>query len=1838
MTTVEDSLDLVLRALDGLADLHADGRLAGIIRTADVAALRLVVTQPADELTTADLVYAAPERCGALSSGLDARADLYSIGVVLYELLASRPPFEAPDAAGIVHAHLTKRPPPLDAGVPAGIEGIVGRLLAKDPDQRYQSVDGLSADLTLVAAALKEGTSLEGFEPGRFDRPGPLRRPTRLYGANDITASLDAVSQRVRTGGPSEVVVIAGPSGSGKTAITSAFASDVLSTGGLAISAKADPDTAGVPYGPIVKCLDSLVQWCLGLPGDELGRVRRALAELGDPLGSALCDLVPTANMLFEPSRAAPPPADPAAAVQVSVGAFVNAAAEIARPMTLILDDVQWSDAASLDLIRTLVVNSPPGFLTVVLTQRLEQEAGATATPELDEWLGAVAGDVPVEQIRTKPLGRDAASALITDILGGTEVPSGLVTHVVEAAQGNPFDIWQYLLSLHDAGVLTAAGASGRTWRWDKDAAAAYGLRHESIEAHVGAYAAPTRRLLGVAALSGNTVDLEIVAAAAGTTPARARHLLTPARRDGLLVESRSGLRFSHDSVRQAAARLLDAPQRAAAHIRLASAIEAAADGDADVRVFEIVTQINEAQHLIIEQDTAQAVSSCRLQLQAAQMARRSGAHQSALGYARSGRGMLPGDAWDVEPELAFELAIVHANAAAITGHTDEAAAALADLEGHVRTQIDLWRARAARLQVSISKTRFEDVLEIVGEALAACGVEVSIPPSPQETSAMLARATAAVESAGWEKIGDSVCDPEAAARGEVLLAALPLSYAISPDLHTVIGAAATLDAAGHGVSPASAAGMAAVAAMLVRSEPEGARRLGDLAVELAERFGGEPFVRFLVARFVTYLSEGVPETLRRLRHASAAAVQTADANTRHFARHDISTLHLLSDETLPHVHTEAAENMELWTGANVPALQWVAGSHVAWIRALEARTDPGETLGALAAFDTDWIPPVYRFYLAARIAVAAYLLDELTTARDAAARARSLEPFGMMEPIHTEFVFVDALLLAREAEDAGGAARDTLVARLLEAADELRALREGCVDGFVVEHEAVLAEAARLAGDHAGAAAHFDAALDAAVGAGALLHRVVVLRLMTRWMDLRGRRANAQIYADAADAVTAVWKGRGHEGEPSGLDAATLVETVRALSASLSVAEVAREAAGVLLRRLGADRVVVATTRDSELQLAAHAYVDGDEVVVTARQSTDVPWAAMRRALRSGEAVHADAPEPARAIPLVRGSRRVGVLCVCHRTFPDTFASGLDSALDVVAAQIAVSLDNARLVDDLAQAEARFRRVFSEAPLGIAAVSTSDGRIVAANPALADMLGTSNDSLAGQSVAGFVHIDDYQTLGAVMASREASHELQLISAPGVRLQAQVHSASAQMDGQPVVILLVQDVTDLRRAEAEIAHRTRHDALTGLLNRNGLEEAIEAAMSPADAAGTGVALVLVGVDRFRVLNESLGHTAGDAVLTTLSERLLAESLPGEVLARLESDVFAVLSSVSDGDELYERARKVLGTTFAAPVELPPGERMTDLAETFVTGSAGYALADSGDSPGDLLRHADAALHQAKLEGRGTVSGFHETMRRSTRERLALEQSLFRALDRGELFVRWQPQVSLSSGRVTACEALLGWHRSDGTELAAGVFVPTAEDLGLISAFGYWILDEALAQLRRWDRIGVGIQVGVNLSARQLRDPDLVPRVQQALADTDPARVVLEVTETVVAVDAVENIEVLRRLHDLGIRIAIDDFGTGYSSLSYLRHLPVDVLKIDRSFVTPLGTSDSTAETLVSTTITLSHALGLEVVAEGVETEIQRDILTRLGCDTAQGYLYARPSRANVLAAYLAAHA
>jgi diguanylate cyclase (GGDEF)-like protein/PAS domain S-box-containing protein len=624
---------------------------------------------------------------------------------------------------------------------------------------------------------------------------------------------------------------------------------------------------------------------------------------------------------------------------------------------------------------------------------------------------------------------------------------------------------------------------------------------------------------------------------------------------------------------------------------------------------------------------------------------------------------------------------------------------------------------------------------------------------------------------------------------------------------------------------------------------------------------------------------------------------------------------------------------------------------------------------------------------------------------------------------------------------------------------------------------------------------------------------------------------------------------------------------------------------------------------------------------------------------LRAGDIVAAATIDTQETNPLVEqlqvqteaavSAERVSAAQVAQVAQVGSIATLLLSGLMIWALVLGLARSRRRIEEGLAaeraRGEARFRSLIQNSS-DVVSIIGLDGTTVYESPAVERVLGRSTTGTSADQLSDLIHPDDLpairETFERVAAAPEAEARLAVRIRHSDGGWRYIEGIAKNLTADPTIAGIAinyRDVSERHELESQLRHQAFHDPLTGLANRLLFGDRLEHALARALRSGHSLAVLFLDLDDFKLVNDSLGHAVGDRLLGGVAERLLACVRNADTVARFGGDEFALLlEDLADGSPASELAERIT-SALEPPFQLAG-------KEVFVRASVGIALSAGQDVVETVLRNADAAMYSAKAGGRGGVCIFEPEMHRSALERLELEAQLRQAVRKSELRLQFQPIVTTASGEIVGFEALVRWLHPRRGLLDPSHFIALAEETGLIVPLGDWVLQHACRQLSWWRRThGSNLTMSVNMSIRQLQDESLGARVQDALRTNGlPGdSLTLEVAESQLMADPGASTKILRELKTLGIRVAVDDFGSGYSSLSYLGTLPLDILKIDRSFIVDAA-KGSVERSLLEAMIRLSTTLGLTTTAEGVETEAQAKAITKAGCQLAQGYWYARP--------------
>gem|GEM_PF-330667 len=1758
--------------------------------------------------------YLAPEAAGLVGLNVDERSDLYSLGVVLFECLAGRAPFGGDNVGEILRQHLNAPAPSLRAlgvAVPRALDGVVQRLLGKDPDARYQSAAAALADLTEIAAALAAGVAEPAVTPGLLDRRPALTEPS-FVGRADELVRLTGLLERTAWGG-GRLVLLEAESGGGKTRLLDEVALHAARHDFWVLRGQGVDRAAQRPF----QVLDGVVNGMVAadLDGPAVALLRRQLGDWADAAAAVLPGLAPIVGSDAE--AALGPEAYGETRSVDALTALFDALGQPSRPALVILDDCQWADGLTISLLAQWQARRAAGegsHVLVVAAFRSEEVPGGHPLRALD----------PSATVVLAPFRAGDIEALCSSMAG--PLPSEAVATIGRLAEGSPFMAAAVLRGMVESGALRNTSTG-----WEIDAQS---LRDAQTSRRAALFLVRRFELLGPAALRllsmgavlGKEFDLALAVALTGQPASEVTPALDEARRRRILWvdEDESRCSFTHDKLRETLLGRLGADERRGLHRRAAERIEA---GDPD-RVFELAYHFDaagEPGRALPYALRAAALARSRHALDVAvthyRIAERAAATEP--GSAQEGpiaQGL--GDVLTLQGnyseasrllELALSLATDPVERAVLDGKLGDVAFKTGDqvrarrhLEGALR-DLGRWvpRRSPGRLLAALK--------EVVVQALHTLLPRLFLarrPISGAEREFLAIRMYSRLAYVYWFSAGKVPC-------GWAHLREMNLAerYPPTPELAQAYSEHAPVMT----MAPWYSRGMAY------------ALRSYEIRRELGDVWGQGQSLNFYGV--VLYAASRYRECIERCGEALRLLERTGDRWEQNTASWNL----VFSHYRLGELDTAVDLARQLYATATAIGDQTAAGVVLSgWARASAGRV-PAELVAAELARDNgdaqtaaevrladgvrllgagDLDGAVERFDQAAAIAASAGLRQEYV------APVKPWLATALRMQVEATDVQAPRAVRARRLRRAGRAARRADRMSRAYRNNRPHALRE---HALVANLQGRSGKAQRLLARSLTVAEQQGASYEA------VLTRLAAAR-MTAAMGPADRGDElARAVADKAALECVLPEPASPAATAGSRDTLSLADRFESLLAvgrrigaaasPAAVYDAVREAALLLLRgehchiieltgEIGDELTTESGENVHELsrRVLARAVEERAPVVAGPGEDADPSESLLLAGLRS-----------VLCAPIVSDGQVVACFYLTHHQVNDLFGD-----IEIQLAAFIATLAGAAL-EHVAGSEARFRSLVQNSSDVITIVDRS-GRIIYQSPSVERVFGYPAQEIVGREMRSWLHPEESAALLAILERPALPGEATSLVETRLRHRdgtwRDVETTITNMLDDPGVngrVLNTRDVSERVALEAELRERAWHDPLTGLANRALFTDRVDNALARRSREHRPLAVAFLDLDDFKSINDTLGHAAGDLLLKSMGERLKACVRPGDTVARFGGDEFALLLEDADG----ETAEAVAGRIIAALVR---PFRILD-QEVYARASLGLALGHGPESIDSLLSGADTAMYVAKTRGKSRYAMFESKMREVAVERSGLRSDLEWALERGELELHYQPVIDVRSGAVRGFEALLRWNHPRRGLLSPGEFIDLAEQSGLIAPIGGWVLRHACQQAARWRRAHLrDLTIAVNVSARQLQDPGLVSEIATALGESglDPAALVLEITESATVENTEGVITRLQELKGLGVGLAIDDFGTGYSSLSYLRRFPVDQLKIDRSFVAGVATS-AEDRAIVASVINLGHALGISVVAEGVETMDQLEKLCEMGCDLAQGFNWPRPA-------------
>jgi len=1347
------------------------------------------------EFIAGTLAYMAPEQTGRMNRSIDARSDLYALGVTLYEMTTGSLPFTASDPMEWVHCHIARQAVPpheRSQNVPVRVSAIIMKLLAKIPEERYQTAAGLESDLRRCLAAWETRCEIGDFSLGEHDRPDHLLISEKLYGREREIGTLLASFDRVVKSGVPELVLVSGYPGIGKSSVVNELHKVLVPRRGLFASGKFDQYKRDIPYATLVQAFQSLLRPLLTKSETELSKWSDALRQALDPNGQLIVDLVPELRLIIGDQQAVPelPPQDARRRFHLVFRRFINVFARPEHPLALFFDDLQWLDPATLDLIEDVLGEPDVSHLMFIGAYRDNEVDGTHPLMRKLEAIrqrGAIVHDIVLA-----PLARKDLEQLIVDTLHcDPSRPKSLAQLVEDKTGGNPFFANRFIVSLAEEGLLAFDHGEGR-WSWDLNRIRAKGYTDNVVDlmvAKLRRLRRETQSALQHLACLGHTSDIAMLAQLSGTSEEQVHADLWEAVRLELVERAGGSYRFVHDRIQEAAYSLIPEESRAASHLRIGRLLAAHTPPEKrEEAIFEIVNQLNRATALITSTDEREQVAE--LNLIAGKCAKASTAYASALNYLNAGLALLPVGSWGCRHTLMFELTLNRAECEFLTGALTEAQERLTELSHHATNTVE--KAIVASLHIDVWMTLGQAIpaIAVALEYLRHVGIDWPAHPRDEEARREYERI--------WSHLGghtiDSVIDlpvmsdPESLATVDVLTKAMPPALYTDRKLLSLIICRAINISLEHGHCDAS---LLAYVTLGVIAGPlfgdyQAGYRFGQLGYDLVERGGLKRFQARIYLNFSTCVVgwtshvRSCPELLRR---AFDAASKNDDLTCATYCWPHLIACLFLAGDPLTAVQREAEHGLAFAQKAQFGIMIDVITAQLALIQTLRGLTP---RFGCFNGGEIEELRFEHHFTGNPALALAEcwywirklqarYMAGDYPVAMEASAKAQQLlwTLFGFFDEV--DYHFYTALSRAASSDSVSPNQRQQDLETLVLHQRQLDIWAQNCPENFENRAALVGAEIARIQGREIDAEQLYEKAIRSAHANGFVQNEAVANEVAARFYTARGFEKIARAYLQDAKRCYLRWGADGkvrqleqlhpylREDEPvpgpaktigapvEHLDLATVIKVSQVISSEIVLENLIDALMRTALQQAGADRGALLLLQVGALNIAAEATTDGSEMVVSLDNqpaaNADLPQSVLQYVQRTLENVILDDatvqnpyttdsyirqchPRSILCLPLLNQGSLIGILYLENKLAPRVFVPARIAVLKLLASQAAVSLENSRLYRDLAQREAKIRRLVEGEIVGVH-IWDFDGRILEANDTFLRMVGYSREDLA---------------------------------------------------------------------------------------------------------------------------------------------------------------------------------------------------------------------------------------------------------------------------------------------------------------------------------------------------------------------------------------------------------------------------------------------------------------------------------------------------------------------------
>ncbi len=1326
------------------------------------------------EIIAGTLAYMAPEQTGRMNRSIDARSDLYSVGVTLYEIFTGELPFASNDPLGWVHCHIARQPaPPSDrTAIPEPLSAIVMKLLAKSAEERYQTASGLEADLRHCLAVWQSNVRIDPFALGAHDSPDRLLIPEKLYGREREIDALLAAFDRVVAQGTPELVLVSGYSGVGKSSVVNELHKVLVPPRGLFASGKFDQYKRDIPYATLAQAFQTLIRHILVKSEVKVERWRGSLQEAVGPNGQLIVNLIPELEFIIgkQPPVADLPARDAQNRFQLVFRRFLGAFARKEHPLALFLDDLQWMDAASLELLEHLITD--PNVRYVLLVGAYRDNEVSASHPLLPTLEAIRKAGARIEEIVLPPLGPDDVGALVSDALHCTpEHAHSLAQLLHEKTAGNPFFAIQFLTALAEEGLL-AIDPLTRAWQWDIHRIRAKSYTDNVVDLMSGQLrrlTTPTQQALKHLACLGNVAEVATLALVQGETEDAIHVALQQAVRVGLVFQQEDTYKFLHDRIQQAAYSLIPDELVANIHLHIGRVLLASMTPDQLAEhLFEVANQLNRGATLLIDRD--EKARAATINLRAGWKAKAATAYASARAYFSAGMALLDERDWNTQYELTFNLWLERAECEFLSGNVDTAGQLIGELLQRGASNIDQAAAYRLKVQLHMVKGEYPQAVDDALTCLRLLGIDLLAHPSREQVQAEYDTVWQNLNGRPIESLIDLplLTDPEVQAAMQVLATLSSPAFFTDFQLFCLQVCRMVNVTLRHGICDASAPGcgfFGFILGSVFHRHSEG-YRFAKLSCDLVEKLGAIAYQArvHLTMETIAFWTQPIATAIDFSRAGFRSATETGDLTYGCYGKFQSVTGLLLRNDPLDAVWRESELALDLARQAKFGDAADIVVSQQRFIATMQGRTATFSTFSD-AQFDEatfeqqlagDRLPMLICWYWILKLK-ARFLSGDYAEALAAAHTAKVFLSALTGSIQLLDYFYYAALTVAALYENAStdeqSGWRDLLTAHR----EQLREWAETYPPTFADKHTLVLAEIARIEKRDADAMQLYEQAIHLAREHGFVQNEGLAHELTAQYYLAHGLETAGYAHLRNARNCYDRWGALGkvkqlderypHLQEErvlasntatigalvGQLDAATVVKASQAISSEIVLSKLIEKLMRIAVEHAGAERGLLILLRGDEPQIEADAATGHGRVEVTVRQTTitqdELPQSALQYVIRTRERVVLDDASAANlysedeyvrtkharsvlCLPIVKQTNLIGALYLENNLAPRAFTSDRVAVLEMLASQAAISLENSKLYSDLHRSEAFLAQGQSLRHTGSFGWSVSSGEI----------------------------------------------------------------------------------------------------------------------------------------------------------------------------------------------------------------------------------------------------------------------------------------------------------------------------------------------------------------------------------------------------------------------------------------------------------------------------------------------------------------------------------------------